>query len=592
MLNVRNRRCLVVGGGGVAFRKVQGLLAENAEITVIAPKVLTSFEQLSNEGKISLILRSFQDEDVDGFHLVFAATDDNEVNRRVFHSSEAAGIWVNVADEPHLCSFHLPARLQRGSLQVIVASGGDAPFVVRRLRQLLEVLFGQEWCEWISSAARFRKAVKSEHLTPSQEQACFDRFFSSTVDGNRFVVSVPSYEQQSQWITEIHSEKPKKTDKSYLPQESAETKSKVGMVSLVGGGPGDAGLLTVRGRNRLLAANAVVYDHLAETVLPVDLPAETELHPVGKKAGYHPVPQSEISSLLVQLAKQGKRVVRLKGGDPFVFGRGGEEAEELAKAGIPFEVVPGVTAGIAVPAYAGIPVTNRKEAVRVTLLTAHEAVKRDGPQQRWDLLAQDKASTLVGYMGVTSLPEVVHNLLSSAMDPSTPAAMIEKGTTSQQRMVKSRLKDLPAEVERLGIKPPALFVIGHAVEHADRLNWFTQRPLSGQRILVPLESNLRFDSLESAGAEIIEVPLPLTPAARIVIDANPITGCIVTNPTDVEILDEERARPGWGSNVRIWCLNEETEGKALRLGWRNLMRIGDSVTSETDLAVVILKNLF
>jgi siroheme synthase len=291
------------------------------------------------------------------------------------------------------------------------------------------------------------------------------------------------------------------------------------------------------------------------------------------------------------LAKEGKRVVRLKGGDPFVFGRGGEEAEILVKEGIPFEVIPCVTAGIAAPAYAGVPVTNRKEAVRVTLLTAHESVKKDGPQIRWDLLAQDKASTLVGYMGVTSLPGVVHNLLASAIDPKTPAAMIERGTTSRQRVVYSSIEDLPREVERSGIKPPAVFVIGQAVEHASRLQWFGLRPLFGQRIVVPGDLDLDLYTLETAGAELVEIPLPVTPAAKIVIDALPITGCIVQNPTEVEILDEERVRPGWGRNVVIWTLSETALNKAKKLGWRNVINIEDPVSKGADIAGVIMKSL-
>ena len=193
-------------------------------------------------------------------------------------------------------------------------------------------------------------------------------------------------------------------------------------MSLVGAGPGCAGLLTLRGRQRLLSAQAVLYDRLAAPALPCDLPDCVALYPVGKHAGTHPIPQEQITALLVQLAREDKRVVRLKGGDPNVFGRGGEEAEALAAAGIPFEIVPGVTSGVAAPAWLGVPVTHRQEAVRLTLVTAHESVKSDGPQVRWDLLAQDPHATLVGYMGVSSLPRVVAQLLAGGMSPQTPAA--------------------------------------------------------------------------------------------------------------------------------------------------------------------------
>ncbi|MBI4863530.1 MAG: uroporphyrinogen-III C-methyltransferase [Candidatus Riflebacteria bacterium] len=239
-----------------------------------------------------------------------------------------------------------------------------------------------------------------------------------------------------------------------------------GPVSLVGAGPGDRGLLTVRGRERLLAADAIVCDRLAVTTLPCDLPASVELHWVGKEAGHHPVPQDEINALLVRLAREGKRVVRLKGGDPYVFGRGGEEALALSEAGVAFEVIPGVTAGVAVAAYAGVPVTHRHEAARVTFVTAHEAIRSSRCSVRWDLLAADPHATLVGYMGVTSLPDVVERLLAAGMDPATPAAMVERGTTSRQRVVTCTLSGLVDGVRREHLDAPALFVIGPTVRYA------------------------------------------------------------------------------------------------------------------------------
>ena len=209
-----------------------------------------------------------------------------------------------------------------------------------------------------------------------------------------------------------------------------------------------------------------------------------ELCPVGKEAGNHPVPQEEIEALLIRRAREGKRVVRFKGGDPCIFGRGGEEAESLSRAGIAFEIVPGVTAGIAVPIYAGIPVTFRDEAVRVTLVTAHESIKKDGPQVRWDLLARDPSATLVGFMGVSALRSVAASLLAAGIDPDVPAAIVERGTTSAQKVVRAPLRDLAGAAEAAGIRPPALFVIGTAVRHAAHLDWFSGRPLFGHRILV------------------------------------------------------------------------------------------------------------
>ena len=316
-------------------------------------------------------------------------------------------------------------------------------------------------------------------------------------------------------------------------------------MSLVGAGPGCPGLLTIRGRQRLFDADAVVYDRLAAPALPCDLGPEVELHPVGKQAGVHPMPQEEINALLVRLARRGLRVVRLKGGDPYVFGRGGEEAEVLDAEGIAFEVVPGVTSGVAAMAWAGIPVTHRREAVRLTLLTAHEAVKSDGPQVRWDLLAQDRNATIVGYMGVTALPEVVHQLLGGGMNPSTPAAMVEQGTLAAQRKVISTLAELPNAVVEAGLQAPALFAIGPTIGHSDKLDWFSRLPLAGERLVVPSAAKTVPRKLEAAGADVVTLPFPVSPSARVVMAALPITGCVVTDPAEVDWVHDERGGPSW-----------------------------------------------
>jgi uroporphyrinogen III methyltransferase/synthase len=300
---------------------------------------------------------------------------------------------------------------------------------------------------------------------------------------------------------------------------------------------------------------------------------------VGKEAGNHPVPQSEISALLVRLARSGSRVVRLKGGDPFVFGRGGEEAMALAEAGIPFEVVPGVTAGIAVPAYAGIPVTHRREAVRVTLVTAHETKKSGGPQVRWDLLAADPHATLVGYMGVTALPALVGELLSAGMDPSTPAALVQRGSTSAQRTVRAPLSRLPEAVAQAKLGPPALFVIGPTVALAESLDWLARGPLAGRRVLMVGPQDARAESLDMGGAEVVVVPEPLTPAAHLVVGALPVTDCILRHARDAEILDEERDGPGWSSEVVAWCLGDEASERARQLGWQNVEHLDPSIST-------------
>jgi uroporphyrin-III C-methyltransferase/precorrin-2 dehydrogenase/sirohydrochlorin ferrochelatase len=576
MLRVRERPCLVVGGGGVALRKAQALVAEEARVTVVAPEAVEPLREMARRGRLKWEMRPYRAGEAAGYALVFTATDDREVNRQVYADADGAGVWVNAADDPELCSFHLPARVQRGPLQLAVASAGEAPFAVRRIRQLLEGRFGPEWGEWADAAARFRSRVRDLDLEPADRESCFDRFFDATVDREHLSARVPTRAEERAWLERTAAKdaggNPAPRVAPPVRSETAATRSP-GLVSLVGAGPGCAGLLTLRGWQRLMDADAVVYDRLAAGVLPVGLPPRIELHCVGKTAGHHPVPQEEITAQLIRLAREGKRVVRLKGGDPYVFGRGGEELEALDAEGIPFEVVPGVTSGVAAPGWMGIPVTYRGEAVHVTLLTAHECAKEKGSQVRWDLLAQDPNSTLVGYMGVTTLPRVVESLLDGGMDPAMPAAMIERGTTAQQRSVVTTLAELPGAVEREGLRAPALFIVGPTVRHAQRLHWFSRQPLAGERLVVSEAVPGLVRGLEAAGAEVVAAPWPMTAAARVVIGSAPLTGCVLRNRAEVEWLDEEREGPGWEASPVAWCLSPDAAERARELGWRRIEAI-------------------
>jgi uroporphyrin-III C-methyltransferase/precorrin-2 dehydrogenase/sirohydrochlorin ferrochelatase len=561
VLSLRERKCLVVGGGEVALRKVEALLQAGSRVTVVAPSLVPALETLAAHADLSLERRAYRDGEAGGYRLVFAATDDRSTNCRVAADAEAAGVFVNVADDPELCTFHMPGRVTRGSLQIAVASEGTAPFAVRRLRQILERTFPAKWADWMVAAAHFRARVRALKIGSAEQERLFDRFFSATIDPKSLAVRVLSDEELSAFLVE--AEKP-----SPVPAAAGQ---EAGLVSLVGAGPGDPGLMTVRARQRLLAADAVVYDRLAEPALPTDLPSRVELFKVGKEAGNHPVPQAEIEALLIRLAREGKRVVRLKGGDPCIFGRGGEEAEALRGAGVPFEVVPGVTSGSAVPIYAGIPVTYRDEAVRVTLVTAHESIKTNGPQVRWDLLAGDPNATLVGFMGVSALKNVSANLLAAGMDPEVPAAIIERGTTSAQRVVRAPLRDLPAAAEAAGILPPALFVIGPAVRHAGHLDWFTRRPLFGHRLLVASPAGSLRDALEVAGAEVVEVPVPLTNAARTAAFALPLTGCLLRSGAEADALATER---GEGPDeMAAYCLGPDAARRARAIGWHGVVEV-------------------
>jgi uroporphyrin-III C-methyltransferase/precorrin-2 dehydrogenase/sirohydrochlorin ferrochelatase len=567
MLQMAEQSCLVVGGGGVAYRKIQGLLAENAQVTVVAPDVLPGVAALADDGRIVLERRPYAAGEGAEYVLVFAATDDRGVNRRVFEDASGAGVWVNVADDPELCTFHLPAVIRRGALHLALASGGTAPFAIRRLRQLMERWIGPEWGEWLDAAARFRERVRGLGVSSVCRETLFDGYFENSVDPETRHVRVPTDREELELLEQLGDGGPDCSGEKPAIGDRVEAAGP-GMVSLVGAGPGHPGLLTLLGYRRLMAADAVVYDRLAAPALPCDLPQGVELRCVGKSAGRHPVPQEEISALLIRLSRQGKRVVRLKGGDPFVFGRGGEEAEALAAAGLPFEVVPGVTSGIAGPAWAGIPVTHRREAVRVTFLTAHECEKAKA-QVRWDLLAQDPSSTLVAYMGMKALPGMVKNLLDAGMAPETPAAVVERATTSAQRSVISTLSELPEAARRAAVGPPALIVVGPTVAHAKRLDWAARRPLVGRRILVKRGSSW-VEPLDCAGAEVVAVTLPLTPAAHVVLEALPLTDVVVASREEVEALDAVRGGIGWASDVTVWCVDRDSWNRAQDLGWNHV----------------------
>jgi uroporphyrin-III C-methyltransferase/precorrin-2 dehydrogenase/sirohydrochlorin ferrochelatase len=556
-LQLAGRTCLVVGGGPVAWRKTASLLEAGARITLVAPDVVAQIAELAERGTITFERRLYRPgEAAGGYAVVFAATDRREVNRQVFEDAKAANVFVNVADDPELCNMYLLARVRRGPLELAIGSGGGAPFLSGRLRRVFEDRLGHEWGPWADAAVAFRSAARARGLSTADQEACYDRFVERTLDPQQLTVREPAQAEWQAWLDEAGQA-------SAVPPPDR----KPGLVSLVGAGPGCAGLLTVRGLDRLRAADAVVFDRLALGALPPSLDDRVLLVDVGKTSGHHPVPQGEINAMLIRLAREGKRVVRLKGGDPFVFGRGAEEAEALRDAGVPFEVIPGVTSGLAAPALAGIPVTSRQEAVQVTLLTAHESEKPDGPQIRWDLLAGQPHATIVGYMGVAAVRTVARRLMEAGMSADTPAAMIEQGATSSQRSVVTTIAALPESVECAGLNPPALFVVGPTVTHASALNWVASQPLFGERLAVSRASARVTAALEGAGAEIVFVPVPLTHASRLVLGARPVTGCVVSTATDVECFDEVCHGPGWDATWTAWCLDAEAARRARACGW-------------------------
>jgi uroporphyrin-III C-methyltransferase/precorrin-2 dehydrogenase/sirohydrochlorin ferrochelatase len=553
MLDLRDRPSLVVGAGPIAQRKLQQLLAEGARVTVVAPHVIEPIAKLAAAGDITLHVREFVDTDVEGHVVVMVATNQRAVNEQVTRAARAHGIWVNVADVPDLCDFHLPASMRRGDLQLTIASGGGAPFAVRRLRELFERKIGPAWADWLSAAKRFRRRVQALGLAATEADVHYDRFFADTVDPTTLAVRPPTERDLDDYLA---------------PPTGPNTAT--GHVSLVGAGPGNPGLLTVEGLRRLHRAHAVVYDRLAIPALPLDLPDTVELISVGKEPGHHAVPQDEINALLVKLAREGKRVVRLKGGDPFVFARGGEEVRVLRQEGIACEVISGVTAGIAVPAAANIPVTYRGEAVRLTFVTGHEG---GAPRARWDLLAKDTHATLVGYMGVSTLADVVDGLMAAGMDAQTPGAVIEQGTLARQRSVRAPIVDLVAAAEKAGLRPPAIFVIGRVVAHAEVLATPVPAPLAGKRIAVFAPCSEIVERLRAAGAEALCAPAPLTKAARLVLASAPLTGFVLRSSHELDAVETMRASGATPGNVTLWCTDEALAADARGRGHADVVTV-------------------
>jgi uroporphyrinogen III methyltransferase / synthase len=326
--------------------------------------------------------------------------------------------------------------------------------------------------------------------------------------------------------------------------------NKTGIVFLVGAGPGDPGLITVKGLRLLQEAEVVIYDFLANPALLKHISPEAEIIYVGKKGGDHTLPQNEINRLIVEKASLGKKVIRLKGGDPFIFGRGGEEAEEMAKAHIPFEIVPGVTSAIAVPAYAGIPLTHRRYNTSVAFFTGHEDPTKEG-------LSKDpgsgvtSAETLVFLMGVKNLPSIVERVIQQGLDPETPAALIRWGTTPKQKTVTGTLKTITRKAEEAGLTPPAIFIVGRVVELRETLNWFEHRPLLGRRVVVTRtreQASELVDQLEDLGADCLEFPtIRIAPPAdwsgldRALLDIEKYNWIFFTSPNGVRFFFDRMA---------------------------------------------------
>ena len=447
-LDLKGKQCLVVGGGEVAFRKASLLLESGAAVKIVAPQLSTAFAALP---QIEYIAERFHSSHLDGATLVIAATNEVETNIEVSQLAKARNIPVNVVDNPEFCTFIMPAILDRSPLMVAFSSGGASPVLIRMLRGKLETLIPQGYGKLAAFSSRFRQAIKTQVTNPGNRRI----FWENVLDG-------PVAEK-------VFAGDEKSAEAMLLAMLKNETQESVGEVYLVGAGPGDPDLLTFRALRLMQKADVVLYDNLVSKPILEMTRRDAERIFVGKMRGDHTMPQEAINDLLVRLAKEGKRVLRLKGGDPFIFGRGGEEIEKLAEHKIIFQVVPGITAASGVSSYAGIPLTHRDHAQSCVFVTGH--LKDGSMNLDWEMLARPK-QTVVVYMGLQGIEILCAQLILHGLAATTPAAIIQQGTTQNQRVVCGTLDTLPAIVGAAKLQAPTLIIIGGVVSLREKLSWF------------------------------------------------------------------------------------------------------------------------
>ncbi len=465
--DLRGRTVLVVGGGPVARRKTEALLAAGARVRVGAPRLIAELAALAGAGTIEHRDGDFAEGWLDDAWLAIAATDDAAINTAVAAAGEARRILVNVVDDAEASSFHVPARIERGPLQIAISSGGGAPMLARHLRERFETQVDEAFGALAALLTRERERIRARYPGLRERR----RFFERVLEGPL--------------LQRLRQGKALAAGRIFdAALAASSSKAAHGSVVLVGAGPGDPGLLTLRGLRALNEADVILHDRLVSAEVLALARRDAEFIEVGKQANQHHVTQDRIHALMLQHARAGKRVVRLKGGDPFVFGRGGEELEFLRAHGIAYEVVPGITAALACAAYAGVPLTHRAHAQSVRFLTAHAADAPD-PQSLdtldWRSLAAER-QTLAVYMGVGGLDALRERLVAHGRSPATPFALIENGSRPNQRVIVGTLGDLPERAREHAVQSPALLILGEVAALAAELHWFGALPLSASRL--------------------------------------------------------------------------------------------------------------
>jgi len=452
-VDLKGRSCLVVGGGDIAARKSGLLLKAQAHVTIVSPAVSATTQALINAGEVTWLNTTFSGEHLQERLLVIAATDNETVNRDVHAQAKSQNILVNVADCPELCDFILPSILDRSPIVVAVSSGGKSPILARQLRARLETLIPPTYGRLADLVGRYRQAVQDKMPKLSMRR----RFWESVLQGK--VVD---------HVLAGRDELGEQTLQSVLDETQNEDLQQ-GEVYLVGAGPGDPELLTFKALRLMQQADVVFYDRLVSKEVLALVRKEAEQVYVGKQRDWHAVRQEEINHLLLEHAKQGKRVLRLKGGDPFIFGRGGEEIETLAAENIPFQVVPGITAASGCSSYAGIPLTHRDYSQSCTFVTGQ--LKKGELDLNWQALVQPR-QTVVVYMGLAGLAILSQKLQENGLASNTPAALVQQGTTEHQKVWVSTISGLPTLAEKEQPAAPTLVIIGEVVKLHNSLAWF------------------------------------------------------------------------------------------------------------------------
>ena len=456
--NIQNRHCVVIGGGDVAMRKVSMLLKASAAITLYSPEICHELQDLVAAEKIKFVQTNFEPYQLQGACMVIAATDDEAVNEAVSIAAKLQNIPVNVVDAPALCTFTMGSIIDRSPVVIAISSEGNAPVLARYIRAKIETMLPATYGRIADIAGEFREQVKAKFGTTQARRI----FWEGVLQGS-FVERVLSGQEQT--ARELLQN---------ILNETDATANK-GEVFLVGGGPGDPDLLTFRALRLMQQCDVCVYDKLVSPEVMELVRRDAELIFVGKSRDQHTMPQEEINELLAKLALQGKRVLRLKGGDPFIFGRGGEEIETLMQHGVPFQVVPGITAANGVSSYAGIPLTHRDYAQACLFITGHLKAQPNSTELTLDLdwVAMSRPrQTVVIYMGLVGLKEICEKLIEHGVASTMPVAVVQQGTTQRQKVVTATLADLAEKVAAAGLRPPCLTIVGEVVQLREKLNWF------------------------------------------------------------------------------------------------------------------------